>query len=218
MAQVSCTVCEECLPGTYKEFSGTEACRLCPTSTYNALRGSDQPTACVACPNGADTQGKVGQVDVYACKCTSRYYPLRTNGSAVGCLLCPSALFCKDENNVETTCPFNSGSLTRANCPTGSISVIGDWLFDGLDGRLHVRSCPAGHMLLSLEQYGHALQGCRKCATCPEGRQFCHQAEYIVDPNRFSCQSCPIGADWVKADMHDACQSATDTICEQRVD
>ena len=51
-----------------------QACRKCPSNTFNANTRSTASAECLSCPSGAETGGKIGQTSSLACTCPIRTY------------------------------------------------------------------------------------------------------------------------------------------------
>jgi alpha-tubulin suppressor-like RCC1 family protein len=60
VSSTNATTCQECLPGTYAGWFGQSTCSLCEIAKYQSQLNS---TACMACPEGKQTQGPINILD-----------------------------------------------------------------------------------------------------------------------------------------------------------
>ena len=211
-----CRVCTSCLAGTYKDVASAQACRKCPPNTFNSDHSSKSITNCLACPIGAQTGGKDGQISVDDCQCGSRFYVATTGevGSTFSCANCPTGAVCSDG-----FCALRTSGFT---CPDDGKTVPGRWeqSVSGEDtGKFQLISCPTGHLM---QKISHDMQQCTPCGQGTEcvtlecdscspcspgtfkavaGIQECSKCPpntYNPDPRAASftnCQACPSGAD-----------------------
>lgn len=115
-------------------------------------------------------------------------------GTEPACSPCPAGAICPNATD-QRACALR---LAGFECPSTG-RILGEWQRRAADDLFILESCPTGTSKVNSStggvtgRFSHDVQRCAPCATCSEGG-WCHGGEYVVDPNSFSCKSCPYGA------------------------
>ena len=186
-AEPPCSECVPCQPGTYKDAVSATACSPCPVNTFSSEAGLNG--SCTECRGMSSTEGLVGQSSEAACTCDEQFLSSVMGDGTSICKQCP----------WRATCPDGSCGLPSGNCPEGS-EIAGTWEGPDESGDYYLTSCPAGFKFVSADgnMASRATRDrnayCEECTRCPGSSEYCHQADYIVDQYKYSCEACPIGA------------------------
>jgi hypothetical protein len=145
-----------CLPGTYSNVSGAQACPLCPGGTYGPTTGA---TSCLTCPPGTH-HGSVGQASPASCAaCPPGYYPEAVDMST--CLGCPQGTYAPSAGSASCT-PCSAGFFGPSPLATSSAvcQVCGPGYYSAA-GAASCSPCPAG--TYSRTKAASSDQACTPC-------------------------------------------------------
>jgi len=94
-----------------------------------------------------------------------------------------------DQSRCED-CPPSGSICNGANLTSNVEGAV--WVADASTGLMKLASCPAGNQLVNSsdgDSTGLFSQSNQHCKPCLPGTQ------YIIDPNKHTCQTCPVGAE-----------------------
>ena len=148
--------CTQCLPGTFKDGPGPEACSLCPASTYSVRFAAVNFSVCKQCPS--ETESAPGSSSINSCTCLAGYEMNGTLSEDGSCRPCLAGKFKTGGNGTCKHCPLNSWSdagstnISQCKCALG---------YHGLDGSTCL-ACAAGKY--------KPTNGSSACQDCGQGK------------------------------------------------
>lgn len=168
-----------CPSGTWGDKPGMGNCSLCPQGTFNAFKGSNLSSACVACAAGRFSSILGAPASSACSKC-----PVNTYQDKAGKSECKSCL-------GRTSTP----NRLACSCPEGQILALPD---SSTDSELVCFQCPNGTVAVQL---GTSEEGsCAECALgsfCTEGKSYlCPSGKWSgtkMLTSQSNCTSCVAG-------------------------
>ena len=147
-----------CNPGYDGNINGaSDLCTECAVDTYKGVSGND-PTMCVACPGGFNTNGTTTAV---ACLCNPGYEFRITGAQGAFCYQCLPGFYKENSGPAPcNSCPANSN--TYKNTPTGFMNLPPNDQRELQDGSIFVADCQC-----DMGYSGAVINAGSICNACP---------------------------------------------------
>jgi hypothetical protein len=181
--------CTPCVPGTYKDVTGSASCTNCAAGTYSTIPGGKVQATCLACPTGSiSPEASTSSAACIGAPCNAGY----TGPSGGPCTECFYGTYKTTTGSATCqNCPVNSYTTTTGN--SALTACLCDEGYTGPDGGI----CSACNANWYKPTRGSAQ--CTQCpvyTTSPIGSAWNTRCNCIVGytgPNGGPCTACAAG-------------------------